>query len=267
MSFSIMNDDVQIISKLGDEPNEDDGLTAAGLKAKFDEAAVLLKQAHNALVNALNAMTASENVGFDSEVIDGANVKAAIENLRAYLLGQMQDVSQGSVADGSVTAAKLGTGAVTTEKLADDAVTADKLADGVFAWEDLVEAQGGGYNFLEPASGRPQKDYTRNALHFRYCEKLNMMRVEGYVEFDITSTDTPRVFFTLPIPKNYNAGHIVFSANVHYNGFYDPPYVQARAESDLSNEMSVYILGLTENEVGDHIYLYVTGYYFCREGS
>ncbi len=37
MSISEMTDDLGIISSLDDEPNDEGGLTAAELKAKFDE--------------------------------------------------------------------------------------------------------------------------------------------------------------------------------------------------------------------------------------
>lgn len=43
MAIPKMTDDVSIISVLGDNPNTDNGLSAEALKAKFDEAALLIK--------------------------------------------------------------------------------------------------------------------------------------------------------------------------------------------------------------------------------
>ena len=54
MSYTKMTDDLDIIQKLADEPNEDDGLTAAELKAKFDEAGNTLKTFVNSLIDELN---------------------------------------------------------------------------------------------------------------------------------------------------------------------------------------------------------------------
>lgn len=115
MSFQLMNDDVQIISKLGDEPNEDDGLDAAGLKAKFDQAATLLKAAHNALVNALSNKTAAINIGFNPSTNDlvAENVQAAIEEVQSNI----DIAAQASIADNAVSTDKIADGNVTKAKL------------------------------------------------------------------------------------------------------------------------------------------------------
>ena len=39
-----MTDDVEILSKLGDNPGSDDGLSTQELKSKFDLGSVLLKE-------------------------------------------------------------------------------------------------------------------------------------------------------------------------------------------------------------------------------
>ena len=164
MSFQLMNDDVQIISKLGDEPNEDDGLDAAGLKAKFDEAATLLKAAHNALVAALNAVTAAESVGFDSDDIDGANVKAAMENLRSDLVEQMQSITQGGVAEGGIQTAMLAANAVTGAKVAADTLRTD--ISGASAMTLLST----------------DATSATNNLKLHYVKALGMVFVDGSIE-------------------------------------------------------------------------------------
>ena len=53
-------DDLAIISKLGDNPGTDNGLTANGLKAKFDEAALIIQNFINSLIDFLNTELAHD---------------------------------------------------------------------------------------------------------------------------------------------------------------------------------------------------------------
>lgn len=125
MALPTCNEDMNIISKLDDEPNDVGGLSAASLKAKFDLAGNLLKKALNDLVAALGNNAAAKNIGFaPTTAVNKENVQDAIENVQS----QIAAVSQAGIADGAVTAAKIADGAVGTAAIADDAVTADKLA-------------------------------------------------------------------------------------------------------------------------------------------
>lgn len=54
MKIAKFLDDLAIISKLGDNPGADNGLTSNGLKAKFDEAALKIQTFINSLVDFLN---------------------------------------------------------------------------------------------------------------------------------------------------------------------------------------------------------------------
>ena len=120
MALPTCNEDMNIISKLDDEPNDVGGLSAASLKAKFDLAGNLLKKALNDLVAALGGESAAKCIGFvATEAVNKTNVQEAIENVQA----QIADVTQGGIADGAVTTDKLADGAVTTEKIANGAVT------------------------------------------------------------------------------------------------------------------------------------------------
>lgn len=59
MVFPKLTDDLSILSKLGDNPGADDGLTAEGLKSKFDEAALIIQAYLNGtLVETLNQLFA-----------------------------------------------------------------------------------------------------------------------------------------------------------------------------------------------------------------
>ena len=126
MALPTCNEDMNIISKLDDEPNDVGGLSAASLKAKFDLAGNLLKKALNDLVAALGNNAAAKNIGFaPTTAVNKTNVQDAIENVQS----QIADVSQSGIADASVTAAKIADGAVGTAAIADAAVTYDKIKD------------------------------------------------------------------------------------------------------------------------------------------
>lgn len=126
MALPTCNEDMNIISKLDDEPNDVGGLSAASLKAKFDLAGNLLKKALNDLVAALGNNAAAKNIGFaPTTSVNKTNVQDAIENVQSQIAG----VSQAGIADASVTAAKIADGAVGTAALADASVTYDKIKD------------------------------------------------------------------------------------------------------------------------------------------
>ena len=78
----------------------------------------VVKTKFNALIDELTALTAAAQIGADVQGLTSTNVNAAL----AELLAAMQDITQGSVADGSITTAKLAggvgiPGAVTPAKL------------------------------------------------------------------------------------------------------------------------------------------------------
>ena len=73
----------------------------------------IVKTKFNALIDELTALTAAAQIGADVQGLASTNVNAAL----AELLSAMQDITQGSVADGSITTAKLAEGSVTPEKL------------------------------------------------------------------------------------------------------------------------------------------------------
>lgn len=145
MSFSNVDlDEAVVIRKLPNQPSNQ-GMNAEQLKESFDGGAENLVAALNRLIDALNNPTAAENLGFNRTTgVPEANVQAAIENVQS----QLQGISQGAVADGSITTDKLdddavttikiGDSAVTTDKLDDDAVTTDKILDGAVTAEKLA---------------------------------------------------------------------------------------------------------------------------------
>lgn len=82
MALSKFNKDMAIISALDDEPNDVGGLSAAELKAKFDEGGQAIKQYIN------DTLTSQ----IDSQKADKT---------------ELQDVVLGQIPDGSITADKL----------------------------------------------------------------------------------------------------------------------------------------------------------------
>lgn len=129
MALPILNDDLAVISKLDDLPNDVGGLTAAELKAKFDEAAGAIQTYINdTLLPYLESISAAGDIGITtvSGIAAAENVQEALEALELNIEG----VSQGAVADNSITNAKMANNAIDTANIVDDAVTSGKIADG-----------------------------------------------------------------------------------------------------------------------------------------
>ena len=101
MRIPTLTKDLAVIQKLSDLPNSADGLTAAELKAKFDEAALeIQKWLNESLIPALTAA----NIPFAaSEQLNADNIQAAVQ----LVFDQIADASSGTIANGSVTKEKL----------------------------------------------------------------------------------------------------------------------------------------------------------------
>lgn len=85
------------------QPNKLTG-TAQQNKAVFDALVTeLVREKLNGLIDALQAASAATDIGVDLPAQQVTNVQAAL----AKAFEDMQGISQGSVADGSITAAKL----------------------------------------------------------------------------------------------------------------------------------------------------------------
>ena len=93
------------VSTLDDRPNDTSGLTAAELKAKFDaDSGTLKAYLNDVLIPFLESMTAAASLGITTiPGFSADNIQLALEQI----VQAMQDVTQGSVTDGSITLAKL----------------------------------------------------------------------------------------------------------------------------------------------------------------
>ena len=100
-----VTDELGTVSTLDDRPNDTGGLTAAELKAKFDADAVALKDyVNDVLIPFLEGTSAAESLGISTiSGFSADNIQTALEQI----IGAMQEITQGSVADGSITLAKL----------------------------------------------------------------------------------------------------------------------------------------------------------------
>lgn len=101
MSIPNLTKDLAVIQKLSDLPNSTDGLTAAQLKAKFDEAGLeIQKWLNSTFIPAIKA----ENLPFTgSEQLNANTVQDAIW----LVFEQVRSASSGTIVNGSVTKEKL----------------------------------------------------------------------------------------------------------------------------------------------------------------
>ena len=149
MALTPFNEDIEIISKLADLPNDTEGLSPAELKERFDRAGKLLKEYINGvLLTELGGASSAANLGVGA--VNGTDMGATIQAVLDALAAQIVEATLGTIPDKSigeskfadlavstrtlselaVTAAKIAAGAVTTAKLATGAVTAAKIATG-----------------------------------------------------------------------------------------------------------------------------------------
>lgn len=116
MALTRFTDDIEIIQKLSDLPNDDDGLSADELKEQFDLPVILLKAFINGtLLPEIEAIVAAAASG----------------------ISPITGLSGLSIVDGSIPSTKLktteGQEAVTTEAIRNSAVTYEKLGADVKA--------------------------------------------------------------------------------------------------------------------------------------
>ena len=105
MSLPRVTNTLGTVSQLDDRPNDTGGLTAAELKAKFDKDSETLKTfLNNRLIPYLESSAAAGQLGIQTiPGFSAEDVQTALEQI----VKAMQDVTQGSVTDGSITLAKL----------------------------------------------------------------------------------------------------------------------------------------------------------------
>ena len=101
MSIPKLDTDLSIIQKLDDYPNDVGGLSAAQLKAKFDEGGLALQVYINTVL--IPALIASNLPFTPTAAVNAATIQAAIENVQAQLAG----ISAGTIPNNTVGMEKL----------------------------------------------------------------------------------------------------------------------------------------------------------------
>ena len=130
--------DLYIISLLDDEPNDIGGMSSAELKAKFDEAAnTITTYINESLIPELAGANGASSVGIGT--VPGLTGISTVQAALAKIEEQMAEMTQGAVADESITTAKLAMLAVTSAKLAAAAVETDKIKDGAVTSVKLAD--------------------------------------------------------------------------------------------------------------------------------
>lgn len=138
MALTRLTDDLDIISVLDNEPNDVGGLSADAFKAEFDKAGNIIKKYINEVLLAeLASAIGAENIGIAK--VGGLTGISTVQAALAKIEKQMADMTQGAVADASISTEKLSDLAVTTAKLAAACVTAAKLAAGAVGTEKLSD--------------------------------------------------------------------------------------------------------------------------------
>ena len=106
MGFTRSTTDISVHQKLGDYPNQENGMTPEDLKKRYDLPAEILQKDLNKLEEELESVIGASNVGaLTLDVADDSNnnVQAKLE----YIYGQLQNVALGQIPDGSITEAKI----------------------------------------------------------------------------------------------------------------------------------------------------------------
>jgi len=129
-----VTNDLGTISTLDDRPNDTGGLTAAELKAKFDaDSGTLKSYLNDILIPFLESASAAGQLGITTiSGFSADNIQSALEEI----IVAMQEITQGSVMDGSITLAKLAAevtaaalgGAAASHTHAASAITSGTLA-------------------------------------------------------------------------------------------------------------------------------------------
>lgn len=247
MAYSKITDDMNIIQALPDEPNDVGGLTAAELKAKFDEAGNKIKTAFNNLVDELDSSESSgvsaSAVSFTSSAgVPEDNVQDAIENVQEQLAG----ISQGAVADGSIT----------TAKLANGAVTAEKLASGFIGWRQLTSSE----------FGFTADDYYVNSVENSeayYCAALGLVRFQASFNAKANSASnysSPAMFdLNFDTTKHFRPtpGNPAITGAVNAKS---TSYI-AGADIEGSYSVRIYVLG----NVSEDSVITVSGFYYTED--
>lgn len=253
MAFTIPDDVLGTISKLSNYPNRIERLKAAALKAQFDADAKTVMGALKSLIQELGLATAARNVGFEkTAAVNADNVQDAIENVQSQIAG----VSQGGIADASIT----------TKKIADEAVTSEKIKSGAIQKSHFT-------------SGALQEDVPSDELTFaatstacrlstHWCKFAVALRAvffgARFSNLSDADVERKRVYITASGTSGYAFTTFgSYSAYVTYKAAGTTKYVSAPVFTTqlASNERALCVV-LPDNVTKDNAGISVYGLYF-----
>lgn len=154
MSISQLTDDLEIISALSDEPNATDGLTATQLKAKFDEAAGIIKTYLNGtIVPAINSSLPDGQYAADAGSSDSYAITLSPAPT-SYFTGMVVRFKANTANTGAATLNVNGLGAKTIKiEYNSDLVTGDIKANQIVT----VMYDGTNFQMLSMSSNRVKR--------------------------------------------------------------------------------------------------------------
>lgn len=194
MALTTFNEDMEIISKLSDLPNDTDGLTAAELKARFDRAGTLLKAYINGtLLAELSGSGAAGSLGVGK--VNGTDMGSTVQAALDALAAQIVEATLGTIPDKSIGESKFADLAVSTRTLSELAVTAAKIAAGAVTAEKLAA---GAVTNTKLASGAVTDEKTDFSAGFAPAGPIRLIRGVHYFGSEAelpAATDEGRVYF------------------------------------------------------------------------
>lgn len=158
-----INDGAITTDKIDDGSITTDKLGLGAItSAKINDSAVTAAKIQDGAVTnnkiASGVLTSSNIVA--TELYEGDTSGANVQEKLEYLYEQLLEITQGSVADGSITTAKIQDGAITSNKIASATITADKIAPNVLVPSGIICMWSGsviptGWNLCDGTNGTP----------------------------------------------------------------------------------------------------------------
>jgi microcystin-dependent protein len=138
MGFTRSTADIIVHQKLGDYPNQDDGLSADELKKRYDYPAETLQKDLNKLETELESETAAASLGataLDENDASAKNVDAKLKKIYT----EFKEVRDGAIKDGSLVTSKIQDGAITNNKIAEEAVSTNKIENSAVTTDKIAD--------------------------------------------------------------------------------------------------------------------------------
>lgn len=249
MAFTIPDDVLGTISKLSNYPNRIERLKAATLKGRFDADAKTVMGALKRLIQELGLATAARNVGFEkTTAVNADNVQDAIENVQSQIAG----VTQGGIADASITPQKIAPYSLTAGQ-----VKVQSLTGKCLALRTLQDDDDGDLTFTA------QSTVSRLSTHWR-----KVLPAAGMVFFEakfngLSDADVANRRLLISCAEDARPTQFGgYSARVVYKTGGVMKYIVAPAFTILGDTRMLYV-DLPDDVTTDKASVTVSGWYFA----